>query len=205
MIQAEVAGKDANFHIASPNSLPLLTQAASQLPSTIQALLAARLMRLSPRARTVASVAAVIGREFSFAVLAHACKEREEDVLQGLDELWQQRIIRDRDAEVTQAYDFSHDKLREQLTASLSPAHRQLLHLRVADACKIVYADEEDSICGQIAAHYEQAGLLAQAIPFYQRAGEIAAHMYAHAEALHAFRRAATLLEKHQPGTKANR
>ncbi|MBV9230843.1 MAG: AAA family ATPase [Chloroflexi bacterium] len=198
--QAEVVGKGTGRHPASSSSLPLLTRGASSLPPTVQALLAARFAQLSARAREVANVAAIIGREFSFPVLAHACQISEEAVVQGLDELWQRRLVRERGAETANAYDFSHDKLREQLSASLSPAHRRHLHQRVAQALTAVYAEDLDVVCGQIAAHYEQAGIPSQAIAFYQRAGTAASRMYAHKEALHAFGKAVELLVLHQPG-----
>lgn len=166
----------------------------SPLPPSVQAVLTMRLIQLSEHARIVANVAAIIGREFAFPVLAHASRESEEMVVQGLDELWHKRIVREHDTGMTNAYDFSHNKLRVQISTSLSRAQRRLLHQRVAEAFAAVYSAEQDTVCGQIASHYEQAGLPAQAIPFYQQAGKVASRIYAHAEAQHAFERAATLL-----------
>ncbi|MDQ2715571.1 MAG: AAA family ATPase [Chloroflexota bacterium] len=175
--------------------LPLLTHTASTLPPTVQTVLAARLAQLSPQARDVANVAAVIGREFAFSVLARASGESEEHVVRGLDELWQRRILREAAAET---YDFSHDKLRELAYTSLSPAYRRLLHRRIAEAFEDVYARDLDAVSGQLAAHFERAGLSEQAIRYYQRAGKVAMAIYANTEALSAFERAAALLEAHQ-------
>ena len=58
--------------------------------------------------------------------------DSEDAVVRGLDELWQRRIVREQGAGTAETYDFSHDKLREQAYASLSPAHRRLLHRHVA-------------------------------------------------------------------------
>ncbi len=58
----------------------------------------------------------------------------EDDLVRGLDELWQRRIVRERGAD---AYDFTHDKLREAAYDALSPARRRLLHRRVAGALEI--------------------------------------------------------------------
>ncbi len=191
MVRASIQNKDSGVP-ASQRSL--LTRSASQLPTTVQAVFVTRLAQLSARARTVANIAAVIGREFAFSVLARVSGESAEDLVQGLDELWQRRMVREHGGEMANAYDFSHDKLREQIYATLSPAHRRLLHQRVAEAFKDVYSADQAAVCGQIAAHYERAGLAAQAIPFYQQAGQVAGRIYAHAEALHAFEQAATLL-----------
>src|SRR5258708_16237016 len=104
-------------------------------------------------------VADVIGCEFTFAVLARASGESEDGVVRGLDEVWQRRSVRELGGGTAQAYDFSHDKLREQAYNSLSPAHRHLLHRRVAGSLEVIYAEELDSVSGQIAAHFQSAGL----------------------------------------------
>lgn len=200
LMRAGMVSEGESVRLDTQGAQRLLASAASPLPPAVQAVLGTRLARLSTRARNVANVAAIIGREFAFSVLAHASRESEEEVVYGLDELWQRRLVREYDAETAHAYDFSHDKLREQIVASMSPAHRRLLHHRVAEAFQAVYREEQDAVCGQIAVHYEQAGIQDQAIPLYQRAGEVASRLYAHVDALRAFERAAALLEARPPG-----
>jgi len=200
MVRAGTLEQRGKEQQVTERPLPLLTQPASTLPSRVQAVLSTRLAQLSPFAREVANVAAVIGREFAFAVLARASGESEDTVVRGLDELWQRRMVREQGTGTAEAYDFSHDKLREQAYASLSPAHRRLLHRRVAEAFEVVYAGELDAVSGQIAGHYERAGLPGQAIPYYQRAGEVAGRIYANAEAITAFQQAIILLAASQQG-----
>lgn len=180
---------------AAGTQLPRPARSPSTLPSTVQAVLSTRLAQLSPLASSLAGVAAVIGREFTFTVLAKASGESEDTVVSGLDELWQRRIVRERGAETAEIYDFTHDKLREQAYSSLSPAHRRLLHRRVAEACEEIYARNLDAISGQLAVHFERAGLAERSIPYYQRAAEAALHVYANADAIAALQRATTLLE----------
>ena len=55
--------------------------------------------RSSPApARALAEVAATIGREFRVDVLAAAAGEADDALLDGLDELWRRRILREQDA-----------------------------------------------------------------------------------------------------------
>jgi DNA-binding SARP family transcriptional activator len=176
-------------------TLPLLAHSDSILPTTIQTVLKARLAQLSPTAREVANVAAIIGREFPFSVVAQACGKEEDTVIRGLDELWQRRIVREQNTGAADTYYFSHDKLREQVYISLSPTYRRLLHRRVAEALEEVCASDLDAVSGQIAVHFERAGHSARAIPYYRRAGEAAMRIYANEEAIAAFEHAATLLE----------
>jgi len=158
---------------------------------TVQAVITARLAQLSPQAHELVGLAAVIGRAFTFEVLARASGGDEDTLVRGLDELWRRRIVREQGVN---AYDFSHDKLREGAYAALHTAQRCLLHRRVAEALERVSAQTLDSVSGHIATHYEQAGMVEQAVTYYQRAAEAAQRIYANAEALALYQRALALL-----------
>ncbi len=168
----------------------------SMLPPTVQAVITARLAQLSPVAREVGSVASVIGRAFTFDVLAKASGSDEDALVRGLDELWQRRIVREQGQN---AYDFSHDKLREGAYNALSGARRRMLHRRVAEALEVLHASNLNAVSSQVAAHYEQAGLTQQAITYYQQAGKVALQVYANADAMTSFQRALALLETTSP------
>jgi len=163
----------------------------------VHAVIAARLAQLSAPARELASLAATIGRAFTFEVLARASDYDEDSLVRGLDELWQRRIVREQGAN---AYDFSHDKIREVAYAEVSPMHRQLIHRRVARTLETIYAGDGDPISGQVAAHYEQAGLPDQAIQYYQRAVEVAQRVYANEEAIGLLNKGLVLLQRLPPG-----
>jgi DNA-binding SARP family transcriptional activator len=167
------------------------------LPERVKAALMARLAQLSPPARDLAGLAATIGREFTFAVLARASDSDEDTLVRALDELWQRRIVREQG---TDAYDFGHDKLRQAAYASLSAARQRLLHHRVAQALEAVYAQNLDPVSGQVAAHYERASQPEQAIPYYQRAAESAQRIFANEEAIRYYQQALALLETAPPG-----
>jgi DNA-binding SARP family transcriptional activator len=168
----------------------------ASLPPTVQAVISSRLAQLSAAAREVMGLAAVIGRAFTFDVLARASNMDEDTLVLGLDELWQRRIVREQGSD---AYDFSHDKLREQAYASLSVARRRLLHRRVGEALISVHANDTntlDALSGQIAIHFEHAGVIEQAIRYYVRAAQAAQRVYSNTEALVAYRRVLPLLEQ---------
>lgn len=160
------------------------------LPSRMKDALVARISQLSPLSRSLAELAATIGREFTFDVLQESSDAGEDRLVRGLDELWQRRIIREQGED---AYDFSHDKLREVLVTDLSEARRHLLHRRVARALERVYADDLDSVAARIAAHYEQADEPQEAIAYYQRAAKTAREMHAQDEAARYSRRISAL------------
>ncbi len=166
------------------------------LPPTVQAVISSRLAQLTPGAQEVIGLAAVIGRAFTFKVLRRASSMDEDALVLGLDELWQRRVVREQGGD---AYDFSHDKLREQAYVSLSAARKRLLHRRVGDALVALYGHDAGAlgaVSGQIAAHYEQAGAVEQAIRYNVRAAEEARRVYANVEAIAFYMRVLRLLEQ---------
>jgi len=162
------------------------------LPPKVQSILSARLAQLSPSARQLVGLAATVGRSFTIDILHHANGDDEEDVVNALDELWKCRIIRDHGLD---AYDFSHDKLRDVAYESINGPKRRLLHRRVAEALETIFAHDLDAVSAQVAAHYEKAGLSSKAVPYYLQAAEVAQRIYANTEAIHAFRQALKLLQ----------
>src|SRR5690606_3863432 len=108
---------------------PVTGRANDALPEGIQAVITWRLGQLSAEARTLLELAAVIGRSFTFPVLAAALELDEDLAVRALDELWQRQIVREQGPV---AYDFSHGYLRSVAYGLLSAARKRLLHRRVA-------------------------------------------------------------------------
>lgn len=162
---------------------------AVALPPTVQAVITTRLGQISPPARQLAQVAAVIGRAFAVAVLAAASDLPEDALVEGVDELWRRRIVR----EQGDGYDFSHDKIREVAYAQVPPLRRQRLHRRVAQALEQHHAHQLAEVAGSLAAHYEQAADNTKAVAYLEMAGQHAAARFAHDEALGYLARALAL------------
>ncbi|MFO7635667.1 MAG: AAA family ATPase [Caldilinea sp.] len=162
------------------------------MPPAIGAVLQARLAQLPASARDLVALAAVIGRRFTFEVLRAAWQQGEEALVHNLDVLWQRKIVREHGAD---GYDFTHGKLRDTAYNGLSAARRRLLHRRIANALTTVEAVSPASVAGQVAIHYELAGAVVQAVPYYQSAAGEATRVYANDDAVHLYRRAIALLQ----------
>lgn len=171
---------------------------SGSLPPTVQSVIAARLAQLTPAAYRLAQFAATIGRAFTFDVLATASGLDEDALMQNLDELWQRRIVREKES----GYDFSHDKIRETAYAELSQARRRQVHGKVAKALERVFAHDLDEVCGQLAVHYEQAQQWERAAMYWQQTARRAAAQFAHGEAVHAITCALNLIPVHEPLTR---
>ncbi len=163
---------------------------SSGLPPRAHAVIAGRLAQLSDQAREIASASAVVGRAFGLEVLVRVAGD-EERVVRALDELWRKRIVREQGPN---AYDFTHDKLRDVAYAETSAPQRRSLHRRVAEALVAMHQSDPDPVSAEIAAHYESAGLPELAIPHYSRAAAVAQGLYAHEEAVALVERGLSLL-----------
>ncbi len=170
----------------------------SGITPRVLALVETRLRQLSPDARHLAELAATIGREFSLSLLAKVERVGEEQLVQGLDELWRRRIIRERGSD---EYDFSHDKIREAAYHGLSPVRRRERHLSVARALETMRG-ADPAVSGQLAWHFDLGGRPDEAIAWYQRAAGIAQQVSALEVATRALRRALELLERLPPSSE---
>ncbi|HLK21442.1 MAG TPA: AAA family ATPase [Bryobacteraceae bacterium] len=182
------------FRATQGNPLFVVESVRAGLKSTrVHAVIAARLAQLPATAYELAGVASIVGRPFSFELLEKATDWDEESVSNALDELWRRRIIESRGAS---EYDFTHDRLREVTCSELSLVRQRYLHRRVARALAEVYAADVESWNGQIASHFEQAGMAEESIERYQRAAAHARERYADTEAADLLKRALALCRR---------
>ncbi len=165
--------------------------APARMTARMRAVIAARLRQLTPTAQRVAEIAAAIGRDFDVDVLAASADLDEPDLVEGLDELWRRRIIREHGLN---RYDFSHDRVREVAYEHVAPAARRVLHRRVAQALELRHHDDLDPIAAQLAAQLESAGLALRACEMYERAAAVAMQVLASAEATRHLSRALAIL-----------
>jgi len=149
-----------------------------------------RLGQGTTSAREVAGLAAAVGTNFTLDLLTEASDLDAGLVVQAVDELWRRRIIR----EFRDGYDFSHDLLRETAYAGISPPRRWLLHRRIAQGLELLHAEDTDSVAAQLAEQYARAGRPERAVAYYQRAADVAAGMFAHAEEVRLHEKALAIL-----------
>ncbi|MCB0185064.1 MAG: AAA family ATPase, partial [Caldilineaceae bacterium] len=176
----------------------LETQTLDALPPKVQAVIQSRLEQLTAPARELAALAAVIGRSFTFDLLAQASDADENALVQSLDELWQRRIVREQG---DNAYDFSHDRIREAAYATVSPPRERHLHRCVAQAIEQMYAGDLDSTSGQLGFHYERARCWEDGMTYYRRAADVSARLYAFEDTLFYLDKMLILLKKLPPST----
>ncbi len=175
---------------------------STAMPSAdLAGVLRSRLEQATPAAQEVAGLAAAVGTNFSLDLLTEASDLEADIVVGAVDELWRRRIMH----EFRDGYDFSHDLLREAAYLQVSPPRRWLLHRRIAQGLELLHADDTDLVSAQLAEQYARGGRPARAVTYYRRAADVAAGMFAHAEAIRLDKAALSIVRNLPAGTDRGR
>jgi class 3 adenylate cyclase/predicted ATPase len=142
------------------------------IPSTLHASLLARLDRLAT-VKNIAQIASVIGREFSYPLLAAAAVIGERDLNAALAQLIAAELIYQRGVPPDATYQFKHALVQDAAYSTLGRGPRQMLHARVAQALEETSPEILEHRPQVIAHHLTEAGLAERAAGFWQRAGEL--------------------------------
>jgi class 3 adenylate cyclase/predicted ATPase len=163
------------------------------IPSTLHDSLMARLDRLAA-IKGLAQLGATIGREFSYALI-RAVSPWDEDLLrEGLAQLVHAEFLYQQGTEPRATYRFKHALIQDAAYQSLLKSSRQQHHQRIAAALEAEFPEIVETRPELIAQHYTEAGLVAQAIPYWHAAGRRALRGFANLEATNHARRGLDLL-----------
>jgi class 3 adenylate cyclase/tetratricopeptide (TPR) repeat protein len=153
------------------------------IPSTLHASLLARLDRLAS-VKDVAQIGAVIGREFTYAVIAAVSELPEKNLRAALDQLAAAELIFQRGVPPDATYQFKHALVQDAAYASLVRSRRQALHGRIARALDELFPNIVATEPEIVAHHFTEAGLLEPAVAYWRKAGERFLGRSAYAEAV---------------------
>ncbi len=157
------------------------------VPQSIKEAIGRRLNRLSHAAGDVLAAAAALGKQFEFAELAAASPEREDALLDALDEAAAAQLIAPGNGD---SFRFTHDKIREVLVEEMNPIRRRRLHRRIGEGLERLYASHAGGQAQVLAYHFSQGGDLQRTLTYSLEAAANAEKVYAHDEALTFFRQA---------------
>jgi predicted ATPase len=156
---------------------------SAAVPSTLKDSLMARLDRLD-EAREVAQIAAVIGRQFGFA-LAVAIAARDGAVLDAaLDKLVAAGIVFPEGRGLERGFGFKHALVRDAAYESLLLGRRREWHERIARALEQSFPEAVANEPELLAYHFAEAGSAVPACDYRMRAGDRAVSRSAYQEAV---------------------
>jgi class 3 adenylate cyclase/tetratricopeptide (TPR) repeat protein len=169
------------------------------IPASVEAVLAARIDRLTDHQKAILQTASVIGREFSESVLE---KVTEVDPT-GLSDLLQSLVVSEFLYEAALypevEYAFKHPLTQEVAYHSQLGDRRVRVHAAVAHAILALYPEKLEERAALLAHHFEAAGQAFEAAQWRMAAAGWVGRSD-HAEALEHLRRARASLESLPPG-----
>lgn len=128
------------------------------IPPTVQAVLSARIDRLSEREKMVLHAAAVIGKEFPEPVLRRVVSMDEGELASALAQLTDAEFLYERSVYPETEYAFTHPLTQEVAYRSQLRPSRARVHGLVALATAELYPDRLDEHAALLAHHSESAG-----------------------------------------------
>jgi predicted ATPase len=155
-----------------------------QVPATVQAVLAARIDRLPAEEKRLLQTAAVIGTEVPLPLLQAIAEMPEEALHRGLTHLQAAEFLYEISLFPDRAYTFKHALTQNVAYQSLLTSTRQQVHQKVAQALEEHFADTAETQPELLAHHFTEARLPAQAVVYWQRAGERASERSAYVAAI---------------------
>ncbi len=167
--------QDSAYVLAAP-----LTPLA--IPATLQDSLMARLDRLGP-VKEIAQIGAVIGREFSYRLLAAVAPLTEPELQHALRQLVASELINGRGDPPGAVYRFKHALVQDTAYASLTRHRRKQIHADIAAMLAAERAEPLEIAPAVIAQHYTEAGLPEAAVRYWVLAAEQSLSRSAPAEA----------------------
>ena len=165
-----------------------------EIPATLHDSLMARLDRLGP-AKEVIQIGAVIGSEFSYGLLHAVHPIPDQDLQAAIRSATDAELVYVRGIPPDATYQFKHALIRDAAYEALLRSRRKELHSRIAEVLVRQFPERVTSAPELLAHHYTEAGLIEQAIPCWQNAGQRGVERSANTEAISHFTKALELLK----------
>ena len=168
------------------------------IPATLHDSLMARLDRMET-AKQVVQLGAVVGREFTYELIRAVSPVDEATLQLALSRLVEAELLYQRGLPPQARYIFKHALIQQEAYQSLLRRTRQQYHKQIAQVLEERFPETIETQPELMAHHYTEAGCPAQALRYWQRAGQQAWQRSANPEAVRhlttALELLATLLE----------
>lgn len=141
-----------------------------------------RLSVLTSQSRNLLDTASVLEEDFDVLVLKKIHYELSDEVINLIDELLRNRILKEQVVKDQIRYSFIHSKIRDYVYSNLTNTKRVDLHKKIAELIKENFKNPE--FYSKIAFHYDKAFKFKEACEYYERASFHAESIYQYKEAI---------------------
>lgn len=177
-----LVGERGNYHLEKKVE-------STQVPATVQAVLAARIDRLPLEEKQLLQSAAVIGKDVPFSLLQATTELSDEELRRGLTHLQAAEFLYETSLFPDLEYTFKHALTHEVAYGSLLHERQRALHSRIAEAIEKLYPDRLIEQVERLAHHAARGEVWGKALTYLRQAGT-------KADARSAFREAASYFEQ---------
>ncbi len=153
------------------------------VPATVQAILAARIDRLSAEDKRLLQASAVIGKDVPYSLLQAIAGLREDELHRGLAALKGAEFIYETTQSPDLAYTFKHALTHEVAYDGVLPERRRDLHRRIMEAIEQLYAERLAEQLERLGYHSFRAEAWGKAVAYLRQSGEKAYGRSANREA----------------------
>ena len=182
---------EAQVLVGEPGAYRLAQALATiQVPPTVQAVLAARIDRLSQDEKRLLQTASVIGNELPFALLQTIADLSEEVLYRGLTHLQAAEFLYETSLYPERVYTFKHALTYEVAYGGLLQERRRVLHARIVEAIETSADGCIDDRVERLAHHALRGEVWDKAVTYFRQAGAKALTRSAHHEAVGYFEQA---------------
>jgi class 3 adenylate cyclase/tetratricopeptide (TPR) repeat protein len=173
----------------------------SEISSTINGVISARLDRLNDKEKRILQEASVIGRAFLYEILKSitALRLGIDECLNDLERL---DLIRTKSIRPYMEYIFKHALIQEVTYNGLLKTHRKEIHLRIATVMEQLFHERLSEFYETLAFHFRQGGSFYKALDYLMKSGEKSRSRYSLGESHKCFKEAFDMLSEKSLETK---
>ncbi len=158
------------------------TLESTQVPVTVQAVLAARIDRLAPEEKRLLQSAAVVGKDVPFALLQSIADQSQDELRLSLTRLQAAEFLYETSLFPDLEYTFKHALTHEVAYSSLLQERRRTLHARIVEAIEKLYSGRLTEQVELLAHHATRGELREKAVEYLHQAGRKAVARSAYKE-----------------------
>ena len=167
---------------------------ASEIPSSIHAVISGRIDRLEGTVKYLLQEAAVIGRTLPYEILRRLTRH-PDDLNRQLEQLEDLGLLR-KSSQSEHEYEFKHSLIQEVVYSGLLKKDRQAMHQQIGLVMEQVFSDRLPEFYETLAFHFRHSALHQKALDYLRKSGRKSLQKYAVQESHEYYQSAFQIMSK---------
>ncbi len=155
-----------------------------EIPQSVMVAIQSRVNKMSEDVKQILLLAAIIGREFDYEVLAAASELNEDALIDIIEKAERAQLVEEVPRKGLTIFQFAHALIPATMVENVSSLRKRRMHRKVAEAMTEV----KNADVSAMAYHFIEAGDLVNGLKYAREAGDRAANAIAYQEAITSYR-----------------